>query len=212
MRRHPRPKADRVRNCNEKRVADMSMEMSRLPASIRSSNKRITRGNLHDEVVSVLRDMIIQDELSPGTRILEAQLCAMLGISRTPLREAIRVGADGFISKDTPGKRLGEMVEDAVSGLAPLPPKFASRVLTELREPKSNELKSMGRLTPRELAVLTGVVKGGTNKQIAGTLNVSKSTVNHHLSNVLAKFHLSNRAEAAAYAVRQGLVQDEADR
>ena len=128
------------------------------------------------------------------------------------LLEAIRVGADGFISKDTPGKRLVEMVEDAVSGLAPLSPKFASRVLMELREPKNNELKSMGRLTPRELAVLTGVVKGGTNKQIAGTLNVSESTVKHHLSNVLAKFHLSNRAEAAAYAMRQGLVQEEADR
>ena len=77
----------------------MSSEMSRFPASSRSLSKKITRRSLHDEVVSVLRDMIIQDELSPGSRILEAQLCAMLGISRTPLREAIRVlASEGLVT------------------------------------------------------------------------------------------------------------------
>ncbi|MEI6300252.1 MAG: GntR family transcriptional regulator [Betaproteobacteria bacterium] len=52
---------------------------------------RIERGNLHGEVVAVLRDMIIQDELPPGTRIQEAELCQQFGVSRTPLREAVRV-------------------------------------------------------------------------------------------------------------------------
>jgi DNA-binding GntR family transcriptional regulator len=59
--------------------------------SPRAARKRIERGNLHDEVVAVLRDMIIEDELPPGAHIPEAELCEQLGISRTPLREAIRV-------------------------------------------------------------------------------------------------------------------------
>ena len=51
----------------------------------------ITRGNLHDEAVGILRAMIIENVLPPGTRIAEVELSRQLGISRTPLREAIRV-------------------------------------------------------------------------------------------------------------------------
>lgn len=51
----------------------------------------IQRGNLHDEVVVLLRDLIIKGELLPGSYIPEAELCGKLGISRTPMREAIRI-------------------------------------------------------------------------------------------------------------------------
>ena len=62
-------------------------------------SKQIVRGNLHDEVVAVLRDMIIADELPPGRRIPEVELCAQLGISRTPRREAIRVlASEGLVT------------------------------------------------------------------------------------------------------------------
>jgi DNA-binding GntR family transcriptional regulator len=72
--------------------------------------KKIVRGNLHDEVAAVLRDMIIQDELPPGTRIPEAELCAQLGISRTPFREALRVLASEGLVKPLP--RRGAIVAD----------------------------------------------------------------------------------------------------
>jgi DNA-binding GntR family transcriptional regulator len=89
------------------------------PASELGGRKRIVRGNLHDEVVTILRDMIIQDELPPGTRIPESQLCAQLGISRTPLREAIRVLASEGLVKPLP--RRGTIVAtpnpDEIQGL-----------------------------------------------------------------------------------------------
>ena len=89
-------------------MAEPASDNYRLPASARAFRKRISRGNLHDEVVEVLRDMIIQDELSPGMRIPEAELCALLGISRTPLREAIRVlASEGLV---TPLPRRGVVV------------------------------------------------------------------------------------------------------
>ncbi len=81
--------------------------------------KQIVRRNLHDEVAAVLRDMIIQDELPPGTRIPESDLCAQLGISRTPLREAIRVLASEGLVKPLP--RRGAVVAtpspDEIEGL-----------------------------------------------------------------------------------------------
>jgi DNA-binding GntR family transcriptional regulator len=83
------------------------------------ARKQIIRRNLHDEVAAVLRDMIIQDELPPGTRIPEGDLCAQLGISRTPLREAIRVLASEGLVKPLP--RRGAVVAtpnpDEIEGL-----------------------------------------------------------------------------------------------
>lgn len=89
------------------------------PASELGGRKQIVRGNLHDEVVTILRDMIIQDELPPGTRIPESRLCMELGISRTPLREAIRVLASEGLVKPLP--RRGAIVAtpnpDEIQGL-----------------------------------------------------------------------------------------------
>lgn len=70
------------------------------PADAATGRDRIERGTLPDEVVARLRDLIIQDELPPGTRIPEAELCERFGVSRTPLREAIRVlVAEGLITQ-----------------------------------------------------------------------------------------------------------------
>lgn len=53
---------------------------------------------LHDEVVSRVREMLLEGEIPPGARIPERELCARLGISRTPLREALKVlGSEGLV-------------------------------------------------------------------------------------------------------------------
>jgi DNA-binding GntR family transcriptional regulator len=59
---------------------------------------RIVRRTLHDEVVSRVRDMIIEGVLAPGTRIHEGQVCGRLGVSRTPLREALKaLASEGLV-------------------------------------------------------------------------------------------------------------------
>jgi len=58
----------------------------------------IVRKTLHDELVSVVRNMIIEGELRPGSRIAELRLCSRFGVSRTPLREALKVlSAEGLV-------------------------------------------------------------------------------------------------------------------
>jgi DNA-binding GntR family transcriptional regulator len=95
-------------------------ESTQVDAAVPSLNRKlINRGTLHDEVVAVLRDMIIQDELQPGRRIPEKALCEQLGISRTPLREALRVlASEGLV---TPLPRRGAVVAepsaDEIQGL-----------------------------------------------------------------------------------------------
>ena len=65
---------------------------------------RIARPSLHDAIVTRVRDMIIEGELPPGTRIHEGQLGAALGVSRTPLREALKFLASEGLIELSPGK------------------------------------------------------------------------------------------------------------
>jgi len=65
---------------------------------------RITRVTLHDAVLNQIRDMIIEGQLKPGTRINEGQVGAMLGVSRTPLREAIKTLASEGLVEIVPAK------------------------------------------------------------------------------------------------------------
>jgi DNA-binding GntR family transcriptional regulator len=65
---------------------------------------RIARPSLHDAIVARVRDMIIEGELAPGTRIHEGQLGAALGVSRTPLREALKFLASEGLIELSPGK------------------------------------------------------------------------------------------------------------
>lgn len=64
----------------------------------------IPRSSLHDEVVTRLRDMIIEGRLAAGTRIHELKLCEALGVSRTPLREALKVLASEGLIELTPSR------------------------------------------------------------------------------------------------------------
>jgi len=62
-------------------------------------------------------------------------------------------------------------------------------------------------LSAREKEVLQLVVKGATNKDIAAKLYITENTVKNHLRNILEKLHLENRVQAAAYAVREGIIK-----
>src|SRR6478752_4498071 len=65
---------------------------------------RIARPSLHDAIVTRVRDMIIEGELAPGTRVHEGQLGAALGVSRTPLREALKFLASEGLIELSPGR------------------------------------------------------------------------------------------------------------
>ncbi len=116
---------------------------------------------------------------------------------------ALRAGAAGFLLKDTEPADLVRAIRTAHAGQAPLSPAVATRLVDRLADggrPRAAEL-----LTPRELEVLGLIARGYANKRIALELGVAEKTVKTHVGHVLAKLELSDRTQAALYAVREGL-------
>jgi two-component system NarL family response regulator len=125
------------------------------------------------------------------------------------LFEAIRGGADGYLLKDLQPEELFESVRGVQRGETPISPAVASKLLNEFRRrprQEAAETASMD-LTARELEVLELVAGGFSNAEIAGRLFIVEGTVKNHLHNILEKLHLQNRVQAAAFAIREGLVE-----
>lgn len=114
---------------------------------------------------------------------------------------SLRAGALSYLLKDSEPEELLLAVRSAAEGRSVLHPRIASRVVQGLRGEGPSD-----RLTPRELDVLARVARGQSNREIAAGLHVSEETIKSHVSNVLSKLHVSDRTQAAVYALRVGLV------
>jgi two-component system nitrate/nitrite response regulator NarL len=169
----------------------------------------------------LMPDLILMDIAMPkmsgrhATRIIKEEMpyvkVVMLTVSErdSDLFEAVRSGADGYLLKDLEPEELYRLCRGIFRGEAPLSPLMAAKVLREFSSLSDARAQAMGpgaNLTPREIEVLELIVTGQTNKEIADSLCVAENTVKNHLRNILAKLHLKNRVQAAAYAVREGLV------
>lgn len=143
--------------------------------------------------------------LLPDTRIV------MLTVSdaERELFDAMRNGAVGYLLKNMKARRLFEEIRGVMRDEVALSPYLAGRVLKELTRQRQYEAATRGielGLTEREKEVLGHVVAGLSNKEIGGKLCITESTVKRHLHSILEKLHMENRVQAAAYALRTGLV------
>jgi two-component system, NarL family, response regulator LiaR len=120
---------------------------------------------------------------------------------------ALRAGAAGYLLKDSEPPELVKAIRTANAGQSPLSPAVAARVVEEIAHGGSRAAAA-DELTPRELEVLRLIARGRSNKRIALELGVAEKTVKTHVSHVLAKLGLSDRTQAALYAVREGLVRE----
>lgn len=112
-------------------------------------------------------------------------------------------GAQGYVLKDANTSQLREAIETALSGAGLyLHPTVAHRVLTWRR----NGQRYTDLLSDRELSVLSFIADGAKNEQIASALFVSEKTVKSHLSSIFRKLDVTNRTQAAAKAIREGIV------
>jgi two-component system response regulator DevR len=122
------------------------------------------------------------------------------------LFDAIAAGACGYVLKQIGSDDLIRAVESVGSGEALLDPALTQRVFTRVREAARKEHKeAFADLTDQEVRVLSHVAEGRTNREIAAELFLGEGTVRNYVSSVLKKLDLTNRAEAAAYAVEHHL-------
>jgi two-component system, NarL family, nitrate/nitrite response regulator NarL len=181
-----------------------------------------------DKVRALQPDLVVMDVNMPGATGVDgvsairaagfATPIVMLTVSEDDddLFESIKAGANGYLLKNVRPEQLFEDLRGVMRGEAPISPAVASKLLNALRTggfpgrgPGAMPAED-NTLTRRESEILELVANGLSNKEIANELSITEGTVKNHVHNSLEKLHLTNRVQAAAYAVRKGLRAPEA--
>ena len=165
-------------------------------------------------------DLLLLDLAMPKHPGLEA--VRELGNSDTPIRillltaavekeqivEALQLGARGVVLKESATQLLLNSIRAVMAGQYWVGRETISNLVEYLRgllaPPPAPKQKKFG-LTPRELEIVSAVVAGYTNKDVAAHYKISEDTVKHHLSNIFDKLGVSTRLELALFAVHQDL-------
>jgi NarL family two-component system response regulator LiaR len=123
---------------------------------------------------------------------------------------AIRAGALGYLLKDSSPQNLLQAIRDVFAGKSSLHPSIALKLIQEINRPAPTAAGTD--LTDREMQILKLVAQGLSNQEISHSLTISERTVGTHISNILGKLQLTNRTQAALYALRKGIANLEPDR
>lgn len=117
---------------------------------------------------------------------------------------AIRSGADGYLLKDVPSQEVVEAIRTVARGESVVHPSLTKKLLDfHKRQTRSKETTE---LTDREGEILSCLVEGLSNKEIAEQLGISDKTVKIHVSNIFKKLKVKSRSQAVIYAIQHQLV------
>jgi DNA-binding NarL/FixJ family response regulator len=127
-------------------------------------------------------------------------------ISNNKFLDAMRNGARGYLPVNHSSANLLASIRAIARGEAVIPRALVGLLIDELtRLSPVAEQEEICLLTPREIEVLRELGKGGSNLQIARSLDIAENTVKVHVHNILEKLNLPNRRQAARYARTQGI-------
>lgn len=123
--------------------------------------------------------------------------------------DAIRNGASGYLLKDTPQEQLVTAILDTAKGRVHIDPQVAGIVLDQVVHRSASvvvDQKSLSQLSEREREVLRCLASGLNNTEIAQSLFLSEGTVKNYVSAIFSKLNVTDRTQAAIFAIRTGLV------
>lgn len=167
-------------------------------------------------------DIVLMDVRMPGVD----GIAALRALKRASLRSsvimvtlyddpdyllrAVSAGAAGYILKDCSRDELVRAVRLTAEGGAIVAPSMMPQLLRQMSQMMASESQALcspaAELTERELQVLRLMAEGLTNQQIGEQLYLSPTTVKTHVQNILQKMMVSDRTQAAVYAIRCGLI------
>lgn len=158
----------------------------------------------------VLLDMVmpLQDGLTTITKLRDIfpniRILVLTSFADSDLvYQAIKAGALGYLLKDATRRQLVQSIRDVAEGKAFIHPSIAIRAIQDFNE--TGDLGMVEALTQRELETLKLIARGYSNQEIALFLHIHERTIAKYVSNILKKLQVSNRTQAALYAVRNGI-------
>lgn len=122
------------------------------------------------------------------------------------LLKAVDIGVEGYILKDSESMELKKAINAVINGENYIQPKLIPSLNKRLVS-RDNDKDKIDSLTSRELEVLVQVANGMFNKEIATSLNISERTVKNHISNIFKKIDVSDRTQAAVFAIKNDIIK-----
>ncbi|NLP15925.1 MAG: response regulator transcription factor [Clostridiales bacterium] len=187
----------------------------------RNGREAITKARI------LMPDIILMDIMMPdmdgidALKIIKAEMPDIKVIMLTTsddhedIFEAIKLGASGYLVKNTDGKELINKIKQVEDGEIPLSPVLAAKILSEFNKKQDNTEKGTIRddantenekLNSRQLELLALIASGKTYKKVGEILGLSERTVKYHMGRIVDILHLDNKAQVIAYAVESGMV------
>lgn len=161
-------------------------------------------------------DVVLMDIKMPGVdgveatrRLKEKQPACniiMLTLYEEYITEAIKAGAAGYLLKDIKREELSQAIRVAYQGQSPLNASLARKLVTEFNDRARDRAEQERGLSERQLDMLRLVAAGATNKEIAGQLFLSETTVKREMHSLFAKLEASSRSMAVSEAYRKKLI------
>lgn len=122
------------------------------------------------------------------------------------LVQAVDIGANGYILKDSGSEELKKAIQSVMDGDSYIQPSLIPSLNSRLVN-RDIDKEKIAALTKREMEILTQIAGGMFNKEIAMNLNISERTVKNHISNIFKKIDVSDRTRAAVFAIRNNIVK-----
>lgn len=122
------------------------------------------------------------------------------------LMKAVDIGVDGYILKDSESAELKKAIKAVRDGENYIQPSLIPALNSQLLN-RDTDKDKISLLTNRELEVLVQVANGMFNKEIATNLNISERTVKNHISNIFKKIDVSDRTQAAVFAIKNNIIK-----
>lgn len=122
------------------------------------------------------------------------------------LVRAVEIGVNGYVLKDSDSSVLKKAIFTVDGGETFIQPELTPLLKKRLEDKNTSSKKFDDILTRREVEVLKLLAEGLFNKEIAYTLSISEKTVKNHVSNIFKKINVSDRTQAAVYAIKNNLV------
>ena len=159
-------------------------------------------------------DVVLMDVQMPGMsgvectaqlkRLLPSLQIMMLTVyeDADTIFKALRAGASGYLLKRSTPQEILAAVRDIRQGGAPMSSDIARKVVASFQKTAAGPGEKQGQLSPREEAVLDGLAKGWTYKQLASELGISIDTIRTYIRRIYEKLHVQSRTEAVAKYMR----------